>query len=63
MLKGEQLDWREVINGVPQGLVLFNIFINDLGSESRSALMKFADDIKLGSIVNTEEDWNMSRTG
>ncbi|CAM4385864.1 unnamed protein product [Lepidochelys olivacea] len=60
ILKGELSGWKEVTSGVPQGLVLgpilFNLFITDLGTESGNVLIKFADDMKLGGITNTESD-------
>ncbi|CAM5110740.1 unnamed protein product [Eretmochelys imbricata] len=59
-LKGELSGWREVTSGVPQvsvlGPILFNLFITDLGTKSRSVLIKFADDTKLGGIANLEKD-------
>ena len=38
------------------GPILSNIFINDFGTKV-NVLTKFADDLKLGDSVNTEEDW------
>lgn len=58
MVNGVPSSWIEVLSGVPQGSVLgpllFVIFINDLDKEAEgiSIIRKFADDTKVGQVLD-----------
>ncbi|TRZ18726.1 hypothetical protein HGM15179_008409 [Zosterops borbonicus] len=43
------------------GLVLFNIFINDVDNEIECTLSKLADDMELNSATGTPEGWDATQ--
>lgn len=49
-------------SSVPQrsvlGLVLFNIFLNDINSGIECTLSQFADDSKMSGVVDMTEGWD-----
>ena len=51
VLNGHCSTWSDVVSGVPQesvlGLLLFNIYVNDIPDVVSSPILLFADDIKI----------------
>jgi len=59
IVNGSKSQWKPIMSGVPQGLVLgsilFSIFISDTESGIEWKLSKFADDTKLSAAVDMLE--------
>ena len=62
VINGTSSDWTPVTSGIPQGSVLgpvlFAIYINDLPDVVQNVAKLFADDTKVYSVVNNEDDQN-----
>ena len=60
VVDGEVSNWKSVLSGIPQGLVLrpllFLIYINDLNDNITSNVLRFVDDAKVFKRVNTDGD-------
>ena len=59
VMNGMYSTWAEVISGVPQGSVLgpilFIIFVDDISGGIKNFILLFADDLKLLSVVDNDE--------
>ena len=60
ILNGSPSDWEAVVSGVPQGTIMepifFLLFVNDVLNTLNCNVMLFADDDKLYSTINEEQD-------
>ena len=57
---GSPSDWEAVVSGVPQGTIMgpifFLLFVNNVPNTLKCNVMPFADDAKLYSTINKEQD-------
>ena len=51
-----KLDWASFVSGVPQGLLLFSLYINNITADTESEKRLFADDCVCYREIKTEED-------
>ena len=56
IVDGEISNWKSVLSGVPQGSILFLIYINDLEDDISSKVLKFADDTKVFRKVTNDTE-------
>ncbi len=60
VINGVFSEWAEVTSGVPQGSILgpllFTIYINDIDTNVKNSILKFADDTKMWGRVSSSED-------
>jgi len=56
-------EWSCVTSGVPQGsvlgLLLFNVYVCDMPSCVNSALLQFADDVKMFRVIRNQQDFQL----
>ena len=59
-INGAKSEWGLVFSGVPQGSVLgpllFLIYISDLDAGITSRISKFANDTKIGRVIEAERE-------
>ena len=60
IINGGKSSWKDVVSGIPQGSVLgpilFLVFIDDLPDSIESLVKIFADDTKVFTSINSEDD-------
>lgn len=62
MVSGSISEWRSVMSGIPQrvilGLMLFNIFISEIDSGIESIFSKSVNDTKLWDAIDMFKGWD-----